>query len=256
MNKMQETLQEIQKQKAIAQSDAGHDVRTQRFKQGKIRQAKEKLDTLYMEYRRLVQSNAVFIVACGSEADSFAQTASEEYQCFAYEADSFYKSLLSQVPEKVYLNQMASRSFFEHLSAKFEDRAKEIDIIGFMPLVFEAKFKRKVTSVDDALDITMRAMNEKIGAEIVGLDAIEKAANKAVNDNFEGQVIPIVLYTKDATLAQEILTDLPRINKNVFLVSAGKNDKKNLQSTPINGMVEVTKEEVEKTLINIKQNVL
>lgn len=253
---MQATLKEIQKAKAVAEMDPGHDVQTRRVKLGHIRQAKEKLETLYMEYRREIQNNSVFIVALGSSAKSFADKAKKDYQCFSYEADGLYKDLLSKVSPKVYLNQLGSRSFFEHLSAKFEERAMEIDIVGYPPLYFDAKYKKQINSKEEALDMTKRAINEKIGGEVAGLDAIEKAAIEAVNSEFEGQVIPIVLYTEDEKLAEEVLAGLPRINKNVFLVTAGKDIAENLQNKSISSMVKVTKESVEKTLIKIKENVL
>lgn len=256
MNNMQQMLDKIKKLKEVAESDPGHNVQTRRVKLGHIRQAKEKLELLYMEYRRQIQSNCLFIVATGENASKFAEKASSDFQCFSFNADIFYESILSEVPPRVYMDQMASRSFFEHLANRFEERAMEIDIVGYPPLYFDAVYKKKINSKEEALEMTKRAINDKIGSEVVGLDAIEQASKKAVNEGFEGKIIPIVLFSEDETLIKEMLQGLPRINRNVFLVSAGKKVQEDLQTKSINSMVKVTEESIKKTLLKVKENLI
>jgi len=256
MSDLQTIMAEIKKIKIIAESDPGNDVKTRRFKLGKKKQAQLNLEGLYMEYRKQVRDSAVFMLVTGDQADKFAKTANKEYQCFDVEADAFYQEILDQVPERLYLKKLASRAFFEHLAARFEDRARAVDIVGYPPLFFDLKYKRVIASKEDALAMTKKAMNEKIGSEIVALDAIEKVSIQSVNSNFTGSVIPIVLYTKDEELAAQLLTGLARITKNVFIIKAGESSTKELSDKAISDIKNVTKENVEKTLTKIHKSVL
>lgn len=255
MSSIQDVMEEINKTKAIAEMDPGTNVQTRRVRMGKIKQAKSKLEELYMEYRKEVRNNSIFIVASGTEAQGFADSAKKDFDCFTLQADSFYENLLDQVPDKLYLNKPASRNMFEHLSARLEDRAREIDIIGYNGIYFEGKYKRNLKTKEDALQITKEAINKKVGAEIVGLDAIERISIESVNKGFQGTTVPIVLYTNDEKLTQDLLKDLKRLTKNVFFVKSGDIKEKSLTALAINDINKATKENVKETLLKIKSNI-
>lgn len=256
MSNLQSIMQEIKKTKAVAESKPGENVQTRRIKAGKIMQAKESLKDLYTKYREEIKKNSIFILAVGSEAEKFAKTAEKEYQCFAVKADGLYEELLEKVPTSLYMNKLASRNMFEHLQARLEERAMDIGIMAFQPLYFEAKFKKMVNSKEEALDLVKRAINDKVGAELVGIDAIERVSIEAVNRDFEGQVMPIVLYTNDNALTKELTSDLKRLTKKIFVISSGNNVEKDLQDISISDITKVTKKSVEETLVKIKNNVL
>jgi len=247
-------MEQIKKTKAVAEQDPGTDVNTRRVRLGKISQAKEQLKSLYMDYRKEIMANALFMIASGPEGEKFAKSATKYFDCFSFQADDFYSSILEKVPSRIYMNKNASREFFEHLAARFEDRAVEVDITSYQPLYFEAKYKRLIASEEAALDMTKRAINEKVGSEVVGLDAIEKVSIQSVNQDYAGKVVPIVLYTEDETLTQELIGGLARITKNLFLITAGKTENESLTNKSINSITKVTKKSVEETLVRIKKN--
>lgn len=255
MNRLESTMIEIKKLKEVAEMNPGTDAQKRKFNLGRIRQAKEKLELKYIEYRQQIVSNSLFMIVVGDMAKDFADMSREKYDCFAYSSDEFYKKILDQVPSKLYIDKPASRNMFEHIAARFEDRAREIDIIGYQPLVFEAKYKKVLKSEEEALDLVKRAINEKIGSEVSALDAIEKTSQEAVDKEFAGKVIPIVLYTSDEVLAKELLEGVPRVTKKVFMVNVGKKLQNGLQNKTIAAITEVSEENVEKVLLKIKEKV-
>jgi hypothetical protein len=256
MNNLESVVNEIKRLKGVISMNPGTDVHKRRFNKGKIDQAKQSLKSVYLDYRTSIKEHALFILVTGEQSEEFAKTSQEEFQCFPIFTDKFYQDILDQIPSKIYMNKLASRSFFEHISARFEDRAREIDITSYNPIIFGAKYKKVIKSEEAALDMVKRAMNELVGPEVAAIDAIEKVSIEAVNKDFTGKVIPIVMYTKDESLVKELMSGIPYLSKNLFLISAGKGVEKDLQSKSLSVIKEVTKESVEKTLLKIKKNVL
>ena len=88
---------------------------------------------------------------------------------------------------------------WRNIVAKFVDtsltkRWKEIPSIpcrkrGF---VLNASLKRP-----NLLKLIKEAFNEKIGSEVIGYYAIDKASRDAVNKLFDGRVVPIILEVED-----------------------------------------------------------
>lgn len=256
MSNLETVVKEIKKLKQVAEMNPGTDVHKRRHNKGKISQAKEKLKEKFMEYRKSVRENAIFILAVGSDSQKFAEIAQNEYQCFAVNTEDFYTDILDKVPEKLYMNKTSSRNMFEHISARFEDRAHEMDVISYQPIVFEAKYKKVIKSKEEALRLVKRAINEKVGGEIAAIDAVEKVSREAVNRDYFGKVVPIVMYTEDEELAQSLMQDIPKVNRKVFVVSAGKKLQSDLQGKAVSAISKVSKEKVEETLIDIKKKVL
>lgn len=256
MSNLQVVMKQIKKVKEVAEQDPGTDVLVRRQRLGKKRQAMEKLKDLYTSYRKEISQNCLIMLVSGTESEKFAEIASADFSCYSFKADDFYSKILDQVPSKVYMGRVASHEFFDHISARFEDRAREIDIIGYSPLYFDAKYKKSMKTREDSLNIVKRAMNEKVGSEVVGLDAIEQVSIKTVNEGFAGKVVPIVIHTQDETLTEELIGGLARITNKLFLINSGKSENKNLINKSISDIKKVTKKNVEETLIKIKKQIV
>ena len=241
----------VESKKEVMELDNPYVVRT---KLGKINRAKEDLKELYREYRTELQSRTTFILVVGSQADKFAELAEAEFGCFVLDADTFYKDILSQVPAQLYTNKASTPGLFDHFAARFETRALDIEIIGYQPLYFESKYKRILNGEEDALALIKEAFNEKIGSEVVGLDAVDRVAEKAVNEGFAGSTVPIVLFSKDEKLVDDLAKNLTKLSGNVFVITTGTKVGKELKTKSLSYLKTVDSEGVEKSLTKIREN--
>lgn len=256
MNQLQILMKDIKETKSMAERKPSEDTRKRSFELGNIRQAKEKLNRLFMNYRKEILGNSVFLTVTGSQSEEFANIASEEFSCFSFDSEDLYRKLADAVPPQLYQNKEASRNILDHVSNAFEDRAMQIDIIGYNAIIFKKEFRKMLTGKEDLLQLVKKAVNSSVGAEVVGLDAVDKASLLAIDNEFSGKVVPIVLFTKDQELTKELSSALKRINKNVFLVTTGTKIEKSLKDMSLSSIKSVDKESVEKTLTKLKQNVL
>lgn len=256
MNQLQTIMKDIRDTKAIIGMKPSEDVRKRNFELGNIRQAKEKLNRLFMEYRKEILKSSVFLVVTGSQSEDFSKVADEDFSCFSFDAESLYRTLTDAIPPQLYQNKESSRNLLDHVSNAFEDRALQIDIIGYNAIIFKADYRKMLTSKEDALQLVKKAVNDSVGAEVVGLDAIDKASSLAIEKDFDGKVVPIVLHTKDQTLTKELTTALKRLTKNVFLITTGTKIEKDLKESSLSSIKSVDKETVQKTLTKVKENVL
>lgn len=247
-------LETIKGKKALAEADPGHDPHSKRTRMGHIKRAKEDLVDLYYQYRQEVKERALFILVTGDEAEKFAKSAEKSFNCFSLDAELMYKELLDKVPKQLKVNTTASSSMFDHLLVHFEDRAKQIDIIGFPMLVFEQKYKKVLQSEEEALQLVKQAMGDKIGHEVIALDAIEKISIKAVNQDFSGKVAPIVLYSNDGKFVTEVMKGIRRsVTNKVYMVSAGSTQEET-ENLSFDSIKKVTKSSVENSLKKIKES--
>lgn len=258
MSSIESLVEDIEKKKVIATSDPGEDSRNYSTKVGKIKRAKHDLEELYLEYRKEVQSRALFIIATGDQADKFAEIAETEFYCYQLDSDGFYNDLLKEVNERLYTNQTASPSLFDVLGSAFESKAHNIGVVGYPALLFESKYKKVLKNKKDMLALTKRAFNEKVGSEVLGLDAIEKVSRLAINseDNDKKTLkkFPIVMVTKDESLVKDLAKGLRFVSGNVFIIGTGKVDDKDVKSNCIASVKTATKKSVEESLTKINKN--
>lgn len=225
-------IKDIDKNKQIASLDLGDaDPRTYTTKLGHVKRAKQNLKDLFLEYRKEVMNRAVFILTKGSQAKSFIDIALEEYGCFHVNGDALFEDIISRVNKRYYDDQISSPALFDLLMSSFNEVCDEIGIIGYPAVLFESKYKRRLKSKEDLLKLTKQAFNDKVGSDLVGLYAIDKVAREAVNNNYNGKTIPIIISTKDKELIKELNTSLKNITANVFEVNtARKQTQKTVES--------------------------
>ena len=227
-----------------------------RQKLGHIKRAKEDLKQLFYDYRKEVQNRAAFIIVTGDKAEGFVKTTEKGFGCYGVDAEILFKEIGKQIPTPIYLNKSSSPALFDYFAAKFGDRALDIDIIGHPHLGFESKYNKVLKSEEDMVNLMKKAFNEKVGAEVIGLDAIDRVAERAVNDGYAGKTVPIVLHTQDEELIIELSKTLKKLTGNIFIVSAGKVASKKIQNAFIAQIKSVNKKSVETVLKTIKENLL
>ena len=258
MNSIESLVDSIEKKKIIATSDAGENPMNHSTKVGKIKRARHDLEELYLEYRKEIQDRALFIIATGTQAEKFAKIAEEEFYCYQLDSDGFYESLIEDINERLYTNQPASPTLFDILGSTFEERAHQIGIVGYPALLFESKYKKMLKNKADMLALAKRAFNEKVGSEVLGLDAIERVSKIAINsedkDKKTLKKFPIVMVTKDEGLVKELAKGLGFVSANVFILGCGTIKNKGVKENCITSIKTASKENVEKSLTQISKN--
>lgn len=224
MKSFESLIKEIEQNKTIAETEIPLDAdpRTLTTRIGQQKRAKQNLEDLFLEYRKHVGLNSVFILTKGKQYESFAQIAREEYNCFSVNADELYNFIADQIDPRNYTNVSAGPGLFDMFMSIFNDVCDQIGIISYPAILFESKYQRKLSGREDVIKLIKEAFNEKVGSEIVGLYAIDQVAKKAIESGYSGTTIPVILHSEDSELTETLENSLKNITQNVFMVSTTK----------------------------------
>lgn len=219
-------LEEIKKVKPYADEDVNSGpVETLNGRRGRKNQAIERLTTLRQEYRQSMLDTAAFIIVTGDKREEFAEAA-KNFKCFSADPNEFYIDLANHVPPIFYGGNASVNDAFDVLGRHLEDKARNLGIIGYPQLIFRQDYRVTLKSKNDLIDLTRRCINEQVGSEIVGLQALSTLTDSAIDAGHSGKITPIILSTSDEKLALDLDNTLVRLKpRGVFLVVAGKGTK-------------------------------
>ncbi|HLD91630.1 MAG TPA: hypothetical protein VI911_11585 [Patescibacteria group bacterium] len=256
MSKLVEIMAKIKQNKDIVNTKIDtENPHTLRGLESKARRAKEDLNDLFIKYRAAVQCNCAFILITGSLSDEFAKISKEKFDCFTLDGEDFYKTLLKEVSPRIYMNKLAGSSMFDILSSTFESIAYTIGITGYKSLIPSAKFNKIIKSEKEALNVVVKSFNEGVGAEVAGLYYLDKATVSAIDSDFEGTIIPIMIQTENTDLIKDFAQRFRQITKNVFIVTVGSKLDKELKEVSIYSSSKITEEGVEKALTSVREQI-
>jgi hypothetical protein len=253
---LKELGKELKKQQAIADMDPGTtDPNQRRMRLGNIMQAKEKIQALQLEYNKLILANAIFIIATGKEAKKFASVAEKSCGCFSVNAEDFYADLIKDVPPELYVNKTSSGNLLEFIGNNLEEKARTLNVVSYPGLVMESKYKKVLKDEADLLILTKAIINEKVGGEIVGIDAANRISTKLLKSKNSGKKVPIVLRVEDESMVEEIAKGLKRsLTRKTFIIGAGDTLEKT-QTISFDSLAEVTEEAVEQSLMKLNKTI-
>jgi hypothetical protein len=107
------------------------------------------------------------------------------------------------------------------------------------------------------LKLAKAAINDKIGGEIVGLDALYKITPRVIDSGLSGKTIPVILYSEDPSVVEELSKGLKRsLSRNTFILSTGTKVEKKLKDMSLDVIKSVDAESVEKSLLKMKENLV
>lgn len=251
---LKELGEDIKKMQAVASMDPGDNYSTRRMRLGDIAQAKERLRLLGQEYRKELISRAAFAIVTGSQAEKFATLAEAEFSCFSVNVEDFYTEITSKIPPVLYQGVSSSQNLFDHIAQAVEEKARTLEIDRCPALIFESKYKKMLNNKEEMVKLTKTAVNDKIGAEFVGLDALYKVTQKVIDSELSGKIVPIILVVDDLSLVEELSKGLKRsISRNTFIVSTGSKVDQKLKDISLDVTKSVSSETVEKTLLKMKE---
>jgi hypothetical protein len=238
---------------------------------GLKRAAIEKLKRLARDYRKELMTQSTFILVTGTGQEDFIKLASSDaFGCFSVDPDRFYRELSQRVSPPNLKQSLYGRegvkSLFNIAQNVLRDRAVELDIDSYPPLYFNNKYNVGVQTMEEFATVLKAAINDQVGAEIVGIDAIDSIVDGAIKKGHSASVTPIVLGTSDEKFASDLQKGLKKrrlpdgtfvgLTQNVFLVVAGKASKE-LSKTQGNVLVKnVSEETVAEVLETIRNKIL
>lgn len=251
---LQTVLAEIKKVKVFADEDTNTgEPSTLNARRGRKNQAIEQLKRLKRDYKQELLQNTVFIVTTGSEREEFAKTSSE-LGLFVADPEAFYKDLASRVPEVLYKGKEGVSNIFDVLGRHLEDKMMELDINEYNQLLFKAQYAQKIEDVNDFAQLIKKAINDQIGSEIAGVQAIDSLVDEAIERSHADRYTPVVLATDDEQFALQLSRDLERLTTRVFVAVAGEGNEtlKNLDGALILG--DASKESVKAAIKEMRKN--
>jgi hypothetical protein len=218
--------------------------------------ATETLKRLKLDYRNELMASTVFIIVTGAGRDQFTELASNEaFGCFSTDPEELYKDLASKINPTLF-GREGVRQLFNIAGNLLEDKALELDIDSYPMLQFNDKYNRAVGNVEDFASVIKSAINDQVGSEIVGINAIHSIVDKAIGKNHAALVTPLVLNTSDEKFALDLQNNLKRLTPKVFLVAAGKASKDLNKTKDVVLVKTVSEESVGEALGTIRSKIL
>lgn len=249
-------LEEINKVLPVATEnvEAGNH-QTLPARRGRKRAAQEKLIQLKEAYAKELSRTSVFIIAVGALANEFA-VAAEPFAGFVNDPEAFYNDLAARVNPALYEGQTTVSNMFDVMGRHLEDKMRELGVERYNQMIMKAHYSRTIKNVEEFAQLVKQAVNEQVGAEIVGVQAAVSTVDRAIEKGHAGSTTLMLLPTQDTNLALQLANDLTRLTKNVFVVAAGKTPKALKEAAGELAIKKIDEESLEiilKTIKNLKK---
>lgn len=250
-----QVLEEIKTLKPFAEEDVNSGpVETLSGRRGRRNQAIERLKQLKRQYSKDLLSTAIFIVSTGKNREELEKLATGSFGCFSTDPEEFYNDVSGRVPQSLYLGKESISSIFDVLGRHLEDKMNELDIREYNQLLYKSPYAKKINSTKEFTDLVKKAINQQIGAEIVGVQAVTSLTDVAIEKGHIKEPTPIILSTGDEQLAVDLVKDLVRLTPRVFLLITGESSDSLKSKDGAIILEEVTKDSVRKTILDIKKS--
>jgi len=195
---IQSLMNQIKEKTVLASDDLkSANNNTRPVREAAKKAAEESLMGLKNDYRKLLLSSAVYLVATGPQLDELVEVAKNNQKCFTAEADALYEKVLAKVDPRAYENKQFVPSILNSLSNSLEEIALECGIQSYPMLRFRPEYSKTITSKAELLDIVKDAVNVNVGGEMAGIYTVSKLLDQIVNREHSDSFTPILLTTKD-----------------------------------------------------------
>jgi hypothetical protein len=216
-----EIISEIKKIKPFAEEDVDSGpAETLVGRRGRKNQALVRMADLKRAYREELLKSALFIIVSGPTKDEFAEVAAKS-KCLVTDPETFYNDLSNRLAPAVLSGRQTMDNAFDVLGRHLEDKAIELGLSGYPQVVFKQQYGRTIKSKEDLTAVIKQAINDQMGAEIVGIQAAASLVSTAVDQGYKEKFGAIVLPTDDEKLIAALMKDLKRLSPRVFKVVTG-----------------------------------
>lgn len=246
-------IEEIVRKKAIAESNVDFEpVTTYKSRLGSKHKAAEELEHLVIEYRNSVIKHSLFILSVGDCSKEFLSTSEADFGCICFSAEKLFNDIADMVSPQNYMNQKTSGFLTSQVQDCLQELSHEAGVVSLPSIRYDTKYDTTILSKEDFVGFVKKLVVENIGAELLLIMAVSDAAKIAINEQRLSSVLPIVLDVEDQDLLEELRKESKRITDKVFVVGSGKTPKNTDCGIKIK---KVSKEEVEKALVTIKEKI-
>lgn len=217
-------LKEIKEVKPFAEEDVDSGpMETLAGRRGRKTQAIERLKQLRRQYTTDIMRTAQYLIVVGSQRDQLASAlTAPKVGLFSADPQQFYKDLAGRVSPTLYQGRSTVHDLFDVLGRYLEDKANELDIVGYPQLIFKERYVRSVNSLPEFTSLVQQVINEQMGSEVVGIQAVNSIIDNAIQKGHDSKSTSIVLNVESPQLATDLLRDFARLSNRVYLLVAGE----------------------------------
>lgn len=186
------------------------------------RNAIDETKDLKREYYNSLMKSSVFIVVSGQNKVEFVKNAETKFDCFSADTMSMFKDLAKRIPKEIYLNKIAGPVLYDTLLNHLEDKAREMGVTSYPAFSYKSEYQRQLNSTEDLENAIKKVIVDQVGAELVGVEALNSILDKAISIGHVAALTPIVLTADDDKEALSLIEGLKRLSKRSYAVNAGK----------------------------------
>lgn len=220
-------LSEIKKYQPYANEDVESGaIETLNGRRGRKAQAIERLKSLEDLYRREMLSSTAFVLVNGSHRDEVVKVGLAA-KLLSSDPEQFYKDLASKFSAN-HLGRESLSTIFDILGRHLEEKARNLGVAAYPMVLFKEEYRQVLHSHEDFVTLLKRAINDQMGSEIVGVQAIHSLTKPAIESGHKKDYTIVLLASQDQTLLAQLSKDLLRITRDVFLVNAVEGEEKSL----------------------------
>lgn len=208
---LQSLIKEIKLQKEYANIDPYEgDPVLIRDRAGRKRNATGMLEALYPQYKHEMLKRLGFIVVVGSQTKEALEKTEGVVK---YSADSFFSELVSGVDERLLTGRESPATLIDMISHSLDNMARDMGIESYnQNLVYNAKYSESVFGRDQLASLAKRIVFDQVGSEIIGYHALEVATREAFNEDYDGNVLPVMVSIEDSEMLLEVLKGLQKLS--------------------------------------------
>lgn len=187
------------------------------------KQAKIKLENLFLQTQKAVLENAVVMVVSGDKAEEVASVASEEFDVYAYNGNELCQDLIKEIPPTNYLGRALNPSTVDIASALLETIAMNIGILNYSPLIWKNSMAGSVIKNASDLEKELdRLIGDFVGYDFVSAYVINKTTTKVIEENYQGTSVPVMITVKNEDKAKKFVEQTKRLTNKVFYITTNE----------------------------------
>lgn len=249
--KFEQIVKEIEKQTAYA-SDTLEDATPQTLagRKGRKEMAKNRLEDLFLDYRKEMRSRILAILVVGNGTDEFENIVnSTDAKMNSLEGEALYSTIASKLDQRLIQKGENASYVLDIASRHLEDIAVEIGIASYDQMVYKSKYQGRIQSTEEAQGLIRQAVKEQVGSSMNSLYILDVASRVAFSEQFGGKLFPVMIKVRSEENLQDLHSSLSSLGNKVMIVAT--DDSVNAQDSI--KVDELTEESVLKALKKVKQ---
>lgn len=217
------------------------------------RAAELRLPDVTKDYRKALLSHIIPVLVTGSSAEDFVKVASEALGVISVDGEALFKTLASKMPTEASSGKMTTKVVVDILGRHFNDIAIDSDVIEYPQIIYKNSKGFVITKKSDLDRLIKKIITEQVGAEMSTIYNLKDISDKALEMEFDGGKLPVLMSVSDASVIDSIFESQKRLSLTPYLLTSGE-VKGRLNTKALDSVEEVSKESVSKALKTVKNS--